>query len=137
MPRLQLRIYVDPGSAEIFVHLKRKDRGYHTIAATIDTGAEVSLFPTNLLNAVEYRLIEHGIITVEQAGIAQQAFKATEAIVTLFLEDENGTITEDFEVQVWFADTKEVLVGFKNILDQAILHIDMRDTRSGWLEIDP
>jgi hypothetical protein len=137
MPCLQLRVYVDPGSAEIFVHLKRKDGGYHTIAAIIDTGAEVSLFPRNLLNAVGFRLIEHGIITVEQAGIAQQAFNATEATVTLFLEDEKGVVTEDFEVQVWFADTEEVLVGFKNILDRAILHIDMHDTRSGWLEIDP
>lgn len=136
MPRLQLRVYVDPGSVELFVDLKRKDGGYHTIAATIDTGAEASLFPANLLNVVDYRLIEDGTITVEQAGIAQQAFKATEAFVTLFLEDANGIATRDFEALVWFADSEKVLVGFKDILDRAILYIDMRDTRSGWIEIN-
>lgn len=137
MPRLQLRVYVEPGGAEIFLNFKRKDGIYQRIAATIDTGAEATLLPAQLLDTADYRVVERGEITVEQAGIAKQAFAATEAMIDVFLEDENGTRTNCFAVRVWFADTEMALLGFADILDKAILHIDMRDTRSGWLEIDP
>ena len=74
--------------------------------------------------------------TVEQAGIARQMFTVTEAFVQMFLEDPYGARTSVFEVRVGFADTDKVLIGCDGILDRAILHIDMRDTRSGWIEID-
>lgn len=137
MPRLQLRISIDPGKAETFARIKRKDGGYHFVVATIDTGAEVSLLPAKLLNFIDYRLAGHGTITVDQAGIARQSFVATEAIVTLLLEDEFGVETNEFEARGWFADTGVALIGFADILDRATLHIDMWQTRNAWIEIDP
>jgi hypothetical protein len=35
----------------------------------------------------------------------------------------------------WFTDTDARLIGFQDVLDQAILHIDMLQ-RDGWLDID-
>ncbi len=137
MPRLQLRVYVEPGGVEIFLNIKQKDGDYQRVAATVDTGAAVTLLPARLLHTTDYRVVGRGEIIVEQAGIARQAFAATEAIVEVFLEDENGMRTRYFETRVWFAETEVALVGFAGILDRAILHIDMRDTRSGWIEIEP
>jgi hypothetical protein len=51
------------------------------------------------------------------------------------LEDETGARTPDFEARVWFAETNTALIGFADILDRAILHVDM-PRRHGWLEID-
>jgi hypothetical protein len=125
MTHIQLRVYSDPGQAEVFVNIKRKDGGYYTEAGIVDTGAQTSLLPEDLAEILEYRLSERGSFMVEQAGIAQQAFQAIEAYVTLFLEDPTGTQTEEFEVPVWFARTRHVLIGFDNILDRAVLHLDM------------
>lgn len=135
MPRIQLRVYTDPGSAEIFLNVKQKDGGNYRLTAVVDTGAAVSLLPTALMSILDYR-IEGNTITIDQAGIARQSFTATEAIITLFLEDQSGTHTNPFEATVWFADTDVILIGFKDILEKSILHLDMRDTQSGWIEID-
>lgn len=135
MPRIQLQLYINPGAAEVFVNIKRKDGIYQRFTATVDTGAEVSLLPFIMLNDVEYRRTARGNITVDQAGIAKQSFEATEAFVTIFLEDQTGVQTGEFEVRVWFADTDEVLVGFDGILDRAVLHIDM-PKRDGWIEME-
>lgn len=135
MPRINLRLYVDPGRADVFVALHRTDNQLHRLAAIIDTGAEISLLPATLMAILEYRPTRRDVITVEQAGIARQAFEATEAYVTLYLEDETGARTGEFEAPVWFADTTVALIGFAGILDRAALHMDMR-TRQGWIEID-
>jgi hypothetical protein len=137
MTKIQLFIYVNPGAAEVFINIKRKDGSYRRLSATIDTGAEVSLLPLTVLADVEYRPTERGKVIVQQAGIAKQEFEATEAYVTLFLEDQAGAKTDDFDAPFWFAGTEQVLIGFNGILDRAILHIDMRDTGSGWIELDP
>jgi hypothetical protein len=136
MPRIQLRIYRDPGQAEVFLNIKKTDNEYETRAAIVDTGAEFSLLPKALMNIVGYRLTERGKFTVEQAGIAQQTFEAVEALITVFLEDTQGIRTNNFDVRVWFAETREVLLGFDGILDQAVLHLDMRNL-SGYLDYDP
>jgi hypothetical protein len=125
MPRIQLRVYTAPGQAEVFVNIKRKDGGYYTRAGVVDTGAQTSLLPEELTATLDYRLSERGSFMVEQAGIAQQAFKAVEAYVSLFLEDQTGARTEEFEARVWFARTRHVLIGFDGILDRAVLHLDM------------
>jgi hypothetical protein len=135
MPRIQLRVYHDPGQAEVFLNIKRKDGGYEKRAAVVDTGAQVSLLPSLLMNVVAYRLSERGGFTIEQAGIATQAFEAIEAYITMFLEDMSGNRTDDSEVCVWFAGTREVLLGFDGILDRAVLHVDMLNL-TGYLEIE-
>ncbi len=133
MTRIQLRVYRDPGQAEVFLNIKRKDNGYEKRASIVDTGAQVSLLPGLLMNILAYRLSERGSFTVEQAGIATQSFEAVEAYVTVFLEDMSGNRTDDFEARVWFAATREVLLGFDGILDRAVLHVDMLNL-TGYLD---
>ncbi len=134
MAQIQLRVYQDPGQAEVFLNLKRKDGGYDKRAAIVDTDAQVSLLPSLLMNVLDYRIGEWGSLVVEQAGIAEQAFEAKEAFVTVFLEDVLGNRSEVFEIRVWFAGTREVLLGFDGILDRAVLHLDMPNL-SGFLEL--
>jgi hypothetical protein len=136
MTRIQLRIYRNPGQAEVFLNIKRKDSGYEKRAAIVDTGAQVSLLPSLLMDVLAYRLSERGSFTIEQAGIATQAFEAIEAYVTVFLEDMSGNRTDDFEIRVWFAGTREVLLGFDGVLDHAVLHIDMPNL-IGYIELYP
>lgn len=133
MTRLHLRTYVAPGAAELFCNVLRQDGSYERLAAVVDTGAQVSMLPNDLLNWIVYR--EYTTITIEQAGIARQNFQGVEALVTITLEDEFGNMTEPFEIQTWFADTNRSVVGFLGVLDRAVLHIDMPQ-RNGWLEID-
>ncbi len=125
MTRVPLRVYQNPGGAELFVRLTTHKGDYEWIAATIDTGAEVTLLPLHLMAIVPYQITARGQILVEQAGIAQQSFEVTEARVTLALEGLDGTQTGEFQAVVWFTDTQEALLGFDGILDRAILHLDM------------
>ena len=134
MPRLQLRLYTDPGEAQIFCNLLRQDGNEEKLTATIDTGAAISLFPRELLDDVVHRPSENPNVVIGQAGIAGQSFKAVEAYVTISLEDETGNITPPFEIIAWFANTRKRLIGFKDILDKGTLHLDMPQ-REGWLEI--
>jgi len=134
MTQIALRLYIGPGAAEILISVGRLDGGFERLTAIIDTGAAVTLLPAYLMADVEHRLEEKSAVVIEQAGIAQQAFKATAAIIRLFLEDELGAQSEELEVPVWFADTQAILIGFEGVLDRAILHIDMLN-RSGWIEI--
>lgn len=136
MPRLQLRIYINPSEAQIFCNLLRKDGNFEKITATVDTGAAVSFFPSQLLEILAYRTTERGKLEIEQAGIAKHSFQATEAYVTISLEDAQGNVTEPFEILAWFADTTTPLLGFEDVLDSAILHIDMPQ-RAGWIETPP
>lgn len=136
MTRLQLRVYKNPGRAEIVTQFKRVNGEYETMTAVIDTGAEVSLFPETLLKIIEYRLTQRGKIKIDQAGIAQQSFDATEAIVTIQLEDMVGNRTQDIEIRAWFTDTDVALLGFEGLLDRANLQISMLAKLEGFLEID-
>jgi hypothetical protein len=137
MARIQLRLTIIPEEqeylAEVFVNLKRTDGGDEPIFAAIDTGAAVSLFPVRLLDQLAHRVINEKVL-LQQAGIARQEFEAVEAMVTLFMEDLTGARTQEFEVKAWFANTLQPLIGFENILDSAVLHIDMLHTHSGYLE---
>lgn len=133
MTRLQLRVYRDPGQAEAFLKIKQKDSGYYTCTVIVDTGAEVSLLPDDLMEELYYRLSERGSFEVTQAGIAKQVFVATEAYVTVYLEDMNGTRTAEFEILVWFTETINFLIGFGGILERAILHLDTSNL-AGYLE---
>jgi hypothetical protein len=135
MTRIQLKLYVAPGQADVTCNVKLNDGTYERLNATIDTGAEVSLFPIRLLETIEYRLSDKSKVTVAQAGIAQQDFEATEAFITIFLEDASGSQTKPFEILAWFTVTRRTLIGFQDVLDRAVLHIDMPQ-RTGWLEID-
>jgi hypothetical protein len=135
MTRIQLTMYIAPGQAEITCNLKLKDATYERITAAIDTGAEVSLLPLRLLDSLEYRLSEEGKVTITQAGMAQRDFDAIEAYITIFFEDTVGNQTEPFEILAWFTVTRQALLGFEDVLERAVLHIDMPQ-RDGWLEID-
>ncbi len=135
MQRFDLRLYLDPSEAEIFLKVLRKDGTYERLTAAIDTGAAVSLLPNDLLELIVYRPSHGATVVIDQAGIAKQAFQAFEAYVTIILEDHLGQVSQPFEIRAWFADTSYVLVGFSDLLDRAVIHIDMPQ-RSGWLEID-
>jgi len=74
MPRIQLRIYVEPGQVDVFCQLKFKDGTYKRLTGIVDTGAAVSLFPNRFLTDVEYEPTEANRITIDQAGIAGQSF---------------------------------------------------------------
>ncbi|MDQ7025941.1 MAG: hypothetical protein Q9P44_10320 [Anaerolineae bacterium] len=135
MTRINLQIYIHPGQAEISYALQQKDGTSERFTAVIDTGAEVSVFPMRFLEGTNYRLSEKGKVKIAQAGIAGQDFEAIEAYVTIILEDASGNRTKPFEILAWFAQTRLALIGFQDILDRAVLHIDM-PKRNGWLEID-
>ena len=135
MTRIQLRIYTSPPQVEVFLNLKQPDGDDYRVAAVVDTGAQITLLPSRLMNFVEYRIVDQGSVTVEQAGIARQSFSATEAIVRLFLEDTNGSRTSEIEARVWFGNTGAILLGFQDVLDQAALFVDMR-SHLGWIERD-
>ncbi|MBZ0282655.1 MAG: hypothetical protein K8L97_18080 [Anaerolineae bacterium] len=135
MTQIQLRIYYDPSECQVFCNIARKDGTLEKLTATIDTGAAVSLFPRELLDLIAYRPTDDASIIIDQAGIAKQSFQAVEAVITISLEDAAGNLTQPFEITAWFTDTETRLIGFKDVLDQSILHIDMPQ-RSGWLEID-
>jgi hypothetical protein len=135
MARVILRLYVEPGGAELFVNLRRKDGGYDRVTAIVDTGAAISLFPKDLLPELDYRLTEGGDVEIDQAGIVGQPFTAQEVIVWITLEDESGIKTRLLEIRAWFAETKQPLLGFAGVLDRAKLFIDMEDTRTGWIEM--
>ena len=135
MTQLRLRLYTNPGSVEIFIKLVQKSDEDLRLTAVVDTGAETTLLPNYLKELLEYKTTERGSFVIEQAGIAEQAFEATEAIVTLALEDEFGAQTATFEAPVWFGGTDYVLLGFNGILDRAVLHLDMPNL-NGTLDLD-
>lgn len=136
MTRIQLRLYVNPGEAEITVAIKLPDNTYERITGKVDTGAEISLLPTDILKKLVAIPDEEGqIFTVQQAGIAKQSFQVEERQITMILEDQFGNETQPFVARVWFGDTEMALIGFEDILEHAVLHIDMPQ-RTGWLEID-
>jgi hypothetical protein len=134
MTRIQLTIYSDPDEVEAFINIRRSDITYERVAAAVDTGAEMCLFDAKLLDVIEYRL--HRKISVTQAGIARQSFEGIEAYIYVFLEDAIGTRTKEFEILAMFAETEVNLLGFEDLLVRATLYIDMRQTKTGWLEFD-
>jgi hypothetical protein len=101
----------------------------------VDTGADTSLLPIGLLDTVEHTVLNSDI-EVQQAGIAQQYFKAIEAKIILYFEDLQGKISSQREVRAWFTETDETLLGMVDILEYATLFIDYCQTRSGWIELD-
>jgi len=133
--RLQLRIHLNPSEVLVFCNLSRKDGNLEKMAGVVDTGAAVSLFPDSLLDVIIYRPAKQGKVTIDQAGVAAQSFQAVEAFATVSLEDTQGNLTQPFEILAWFGKTEIALIGFQDVLDRAVLHIDMPQ-RSGWLEID-
>ena len=135
MTRLELQIFQQPAIARIVMNIKRWDGQDYLLEAEVDTGAQVSLLPIRLMDILNCQVIDESEIIIEQAGIAQQSFKAVEANIILSLEDLAGNQTPQFQARVWFADTSAVLLGFADILDRAVLHIDMPQ-RLGWIDID-
>ena len=134
MPPIQLKLYIDPGEVEVVCNVLRTDGLYERLTAVVDTGAAVSLLPNDLLNRVQQHVSQQAII-IDQAGIAKQSFQAIEAYVTMFLEDQSGNRTNPFEILAWFAETDTPLIGFEDVLDRAVLHIDML-AQQGWLDIN-
>lgn len=133
MARVQLRIYVDPGGVEVFCNFKRTDGSFELFTAMVDTGAQTSLFPISFLETANYRPTTQGTVTIDQAGLARQSFDAIEAYVTIMFEDTAGNYTTPVEVRAWFADTNQALIGFSDVLEHGILHIDM-PKQNAWLE---
>jgi hypothetical protein len=134
MTQLQLRVYQDPGSAEIFLNIRQLDGDYYKYAASIDTGAETTLLPNYLLSQFVHRLAYPSQIRIKQAGLANQEVLVTLAYIFVYLEDEYGARSAEFETLAWFAHTDLHLVGFGGILERAILHLDMPHL-SGYLDM--
>lgn len=134
MAPITLRVYKEPGQAEVFCNLLMKDGAFERITAVIDTGAQTSLFPIDILDEVAHDFESRQVIHLEQAGISQQAFQGVQCVVTIFLEDIEGNQTRPMEIPAWFANTGIALLGFEGILDQSVLHIDM-PTLTGYLDI--
>jgi hypothetical protein len=134
MSKINLILYYQPSSLEVFVRFKKTDGDFQLETGFIDTGATVSLFPLNLLENLEHKIISENF-EIEQAGIASQAFKAVEAEITLYLEDSSGIESSEIRVRAWFADTDKIIIGFQDILDRAILFADFLQSRTAWLEI--
>ena len=59
-----------------------------------------------------------------------------EAYITVFLEDMSGNRTDNFEVRVWFAATREALLGFDGVMEHGVLHLNMPDL-TGYLDLRP
>jgi hypothetical protein len=136
MPRIQLRVTRHPDQAEVFLNIKDTSGGYLRQAAIVDTGAQVSLLPEQLMALLDARLVGGERVLLIRAGMESLTFEAVEAVITVFLEDEHGNQTEPFECPVWFAATLDVLAGFGGLLDRAILHLDMPNL-TGYLELAP
>jgi hypothetical protein len=132
--RINLRLSVNPYEVEVFVRFKQVDGIFDTMMGVIDTGAAVSLFPTKWLETVEHRIIEKDFY-IEQAGIAEQAFLAVEAEITIYCEDAQGNESAPMKVRAWFANTTKVILGFRDVLDHAKLYIDYQETRTGWIDL--
>lgn len=135
MARVYLQLYIQPGEAQIFTNIRDRNGQHIRVNATVDTGAAVTLLPSYLQQWVAYRIIGKGTINIQQAGIANQAFQAVTAEVTVFFEDQFGNRTSEFDIPVWFAQTDLMLIGWESILDRATLYIEMGQTRQGWIEI--
>jgi predicted aspartyl protease len=135
MTRVALRIYHDPGEADVFMNIRARDDGIETLAPVIDTGAETTTLPKDLLDRIIYRLSPRASVTATQAGIATQTVEMIEAYIVVSLEDAFGNRTKDFEILCWFTDTEQPLLGFTDVLDRAILHLDMVNQPAGYIEI--
>lgn len=135
MARIKLNVLLDPGAFEVHCLLRMPGEDFSRINAYIDTGAQTSLFPSHLLDEIEYTVISEHVI-IEQAGIAGQAFEGLEAQVDLMLQDALGNQTGWISIRAWFADTSEALIGFDGVLDRAVLHADLKNGRDAWIEID-
>lgn len=133
MPRIDLILTFQPSEIEVFVGYKRTDGIIIPHIATVDTGAELSLFPISWLKTAEHTVLREVIL--EQAGLAKQAFEAVEAEIIVRLEDLKGNISPELKVRAWFAETDKILLGFQGILDSAILYADFLQSRTGYLEL--
>jgi hypothetical protein len=133
MKRIALGINLNPSSVDLVTNIRALDGSFYRLTAFVDTGADISLLPKRLLPLFEHEIITER--TVDQAGIAGQAFSAVEARIKLFFEDSLGNESDEIEALVLFADTTIELIGFQDILDRATVHIDFRQSRTGWIEL--
>ncbi len=133
--RINLTLYREPGFVETFVNLRLASGMYERLAAVVDTGAQVSLFPLELFDRVTHHDDHRERILIERAGITTT--EAIESRVSLYLEDGAGNFSYELIVRAWFAPTEVAFVGFDGVLDLATLHIDYRDTFAGWIELNP
>jgi hypothetical protein len=133
MMRIALSLLVQPYEIEATVTIKSAGAFVYRVVGIVDTGAQRCLFPLSLLDVIDHEAIED--VTLEQAGIAKQAFNAKEATIFLKLEDRHGNISPELTVRAWFAETDRILIGFQDILDRATLHADFLQSRTGYIEL--
>jgi len=134
MTRISLLISKDPVQAEVYVNFQQTDGSAHKRPAIIDTGAEISLFPLDLLSFIAFDAHSRQEIILEQAGVVGQKFTAIEVQTHIVLEDSQGNITKSIPIRAWFADTDRWILGMTDALARGILHIDM-PALSSYIEI--
>src|SRR5689334_9550457 len=121
--RVQLRMITTPAHALVYLNIRLKAGGYERMSAVVDTGAEFSMLPEYLMEVVDYELTQRSVVEIVRAGV--QTFKAQEATVWLYVDDEGDNRSPEYECLVWFAAGREVLAGFGGLLNQAIVYLDM------------
>jgi hypothetical protein len=131
MTRVDLRVYVNPGHAEVYLRFDLANGSTQRVTATVNTGSRGTLLPENFLNRIEYH--DPRRVWIEPEGLTAEAFEAIEADVFVRAEDEVGNQTAPFEIVIWFAGTYDFIAGFNGLLNAAILHLDMPNL-SGYLE---
>jgi len=134
MIRISLQITQNPPQAEVIIRFLRKDGSWLFVTATVDTGAEITFLPEDILNVIDYNTAQTSYLTVERAGIRNADYKVTETIVTVQLEDAFGNISQPFEMPIWFGQTKVQLFGMTNAIQRGVLHLDM-PSLSGYIEL--
>lgn len=134
MTRVSLRVTQDPPQAEVMLRCLRFDGNWEFITAVVDTGAEVSLLPSQWRDIIAHDRAETIPMRVERGGRDDVVYDTLEAKVTAYIEDEQGNQSEPFLMTVWFAPTNATLLGMTGALDRAVLHLDM-PTLTGYIEL--
>lgn len=134
MIRIALMISKNPSEAEVFVRFVKDKDIIYRLPAIIDTGAQISLFPLELLELLSPTAFNQEEVIIEQAGIAGQEFKAIRTHVHLSFEDFDGNITYPMLVEAWFANTERWIIGMADIIERGVLHLDIPNL-SGYIDL--
>ena len=134
MTRVSLRITQSPPEAEVMIRFLRADGGWLYITANVDTGAEITFLPIDLLAILAYDTVNTAHLTVERAGVKKANYEVVETSILVQIEDEFGNVSQPFTMPIWFGQTSVRLFGMTNALERGALHLDMQ-ALSGYIDI--
>jgi hypothetical protein len=132
----RIELLIGSISAEIYAQVEAETEYIVHILATVDTGAQISLLPLAVAERIYPSVEALPLVEIEQAGLTNHYFLAREGLIRIRFEDATGAITGAMDALCWFTDTDKPLIGFDGILDRATLYLEMRQTRTGWMEFN-